>query len=80
MKISGDVKFVTSISTSRNKYLVDEKVGFKMLMAFNGSRFESNYGQECFILQFSLYLRASQLDKAITNEIKRGIHLAFTLF
>ena len=31
-------------------------------------------------LSFSLSLRASQLDKAIINEIKRDIHLAITLF
>ena len=45
-----------------------------------GPEIESHYGQEFFILKFSLVSRASQRDNAIANEINRGIHLANTLF
>ena len=45
-----------------------------------GSWFESHYGQEFFILLLLLPSQTSQLDKTITNEIKRDIHLANILF
>ena len=45
-----------------------------------GPEIESHKGQEFFILKFSLFSRATQLDNAIANEINRGIHLANTLF
>ena len=45
-----------------------------------GPEIESHYGQEFFILKFSLLSRAAQRNNAIANEINRGIHLANTLF
>ena len=45
-----------------------------------GPGIESHYGQEFFILKFSLVSRAKQNDNVIANEINRGIHLAITLF
>ena len=45
-----------------------------------GPEIESHYGQEFFILKFSVVSRAAQRDNAIANEINRDIHLANTLF
>ena len=42
--------------------------------------FESRFGQECFILYFSLSSRGKQLESVNTYEINRAIHLAYTLF
>ena len=39
-----------------------------------GCGFESNLGQEFFILYFSIALRSSQLEFTYTNEIKHGIN------
>ena len=45
-----------------------------------GPEIKSHYGQEFFILKFSIVSRAAQRDNAIANEINCDIHLANTLF